>query len=295
MSRPPKRASASPTAARAACGSVRSPGAGAAPMRATANSRTRSSRISAERSASTSRAPAAPRPAATAWPIWPTRPTPVTRATRPASSPATAARLHRGDHLFRRRRATLGEPHRAVPPHDVDGTGDPRAVQLDRVIRAGDGPVGIGQQREVEFHLLHILPVTVEIGGIHAEGLDPGSLELGHLIAHGGELAVSPRGVVSRIEHQHHVRAAEQISQTVFLPVGCLRFEVRSLAADRQYVAHGVPLLIQRISLSDIPTPPATPPGPACRPAERGRDRRSAPRASPTRRRSPAPTGARAW
>ena len=47
--------------------------------------------------------------------------------------------------------------------------------------------------------------LRVHAGGIHAEGPDAPLVEFGHLIAHGGELAVSPGGVVAGIEDQGHV------------------------------------------------------------------------------------------
>src|SRR5437667_9531633 len=80
--------------------------------------------------------------------------------------------------------------------------------------------------------------MTVHRGGVHAEGLDPGSLELGHLIAHGGELTVSAGSVVPGVEDQRYVRALEDIGQSVALPVRGLGLEPRRLAADGQEIAH---------------------------------------------------------
>src|SRR5437762_3474227 len=171
-----------------------------------------------------------------ACPICPTRPTPVMRATLPRKSPATASALpagHRGDDLVGRRRAPLREGDGSVAGHHVDGALNAVGVVLERVIRPGDRPVGIGQQGKIEAQLGGIAEVSVHPGGVHAEGLDAGSLELGHLVAHGGELAVSPRSVVARVEHERDVLRLEDCGEGVRLAVGRLGLERRGLAADR--------------------------------------------------------------
>src|ERR1043166_9178354 len=113
-------------------------------MLSAANSLTRSARPTAFTSASSSLAPARPRPRATAWPIWPTRPTPVTRATFPRRSTGT-------DDVVDGRRPSLCEADGAVFADHVDGPLNALAVFLERVVRPADPPAGFGQGREVEF------------------------------------------------------------------------------------------------------------------------------------------------
>src|SRR6266511_600473 len=172
-SRRPCCALAAATAARAASGCVRSPAEAFAARPWAANSFTRSARPTALTSASSSLAPARPSPRATAWPIWPTRPTPVTSATLPARS---TAMVHRGDDFVHGRRTPLRESHRPVPADHVHGPLDAALVVLERVIRAGNGTIGIGEEREVEAHLLHVTAVGVHARRVHPEGLDARSL-----------------------------------------------------------------------------------------------------------------------
>src|SRR2546425_2654940 len=193
MSRPPKCDCAAAAAARAASGCVRSPADALAAIPSAANSFTRSARPTALTSASSNFAPARPKPRATAWPIWPTRPTPVMRATLPWRSAGT-------DDVVHGRGAALREPDRSVPADDVDGPLDSLAVVLQRVVRAGDRTLGIGEERKVEPHLLDIAAMALDAGGVHAQRLHLGGCELGDLIAHGGELAGSAGGIVARIE-----------------------------------------------------------------------------------------------
>src|SRR6266508_706768 len=242
-SRRPCCAQAAANAARAASGCVRSPGDAFATMPSAANSFTRSARPTALTSASSSFAPPRPRARATACPIWPTRPTPVTSATLPPSSAGTGSH-HCGDDVIRRRRAPLREAHSAVAADHVHRSLDAAIVLLEGVVRPGDRPIGIGQQREVEPHFLHIVAVGVHARGVHSEGFDARLLELSHLIAHGGELAVSAGGVVARIEHQRHVRRLEHVGQRVRPAVGRLCREAGRLAAHRQWVAHAVVLAV---------------------------------------------------
>src|SRR5437879_2065367 len=191
-SSPPKRSRAVATARRAGSGVVRSPAAAWTANPCAASSRARSASAAAFRSAMTSCAPARANPVATARPIWPTRPTPVTSATLPRKSGGT------GDDLVDRRRAALRERDLPVPAHDVHGALDPFVIVLERVVGARDRTVRIGEQRKVEFQLPDVAGVALHAGGVHPERLDPGGLELGHLVAHGGELAVSAGRVVSR-------------------------------------------------------------------------------------------------
>src|SRR2546421_421026 len=117
------------------------------------------------------------------------------RTTLPRKSAGTASALppaHPRDDLVGRRRAPLREGDRSVAGHDVDRALDALAVVFERVIRPGDRPVGIGQQGKIEAQLGGVRVVSVHPGGVHAEGLDAGSLELGHLVAHGGRWG--PRG-----------------------------------------------------------------------------------------------------
>src|SRR5205814_2483748 len=162
-SRPPNACFARATARPAVSGVVRSP--------ATARTATPLAVSSVARSATTvaswptmmSWAPAAPKPRATACPICPTRPTPVMRATLPRKSPATASALpagHRGDDLVGRRRAPLREGDGSIAGHHVDGALNAVGVVLERVIRPGDRPVGIGQQGKIEAQLGGVAPAT---------------------------------------------------------------------------------------------------------------------------------------
>src|SRR6267378_3335570 len=223
MSRPPKCVCAAAVAARAASGCVRSPADAFAAIPSAANSFTRSARPTAFTSASSNFAPARPKPRATAWPIWPT---PVMRATLPCRSAGTGDVVHGGG-------AALREPDRSVPADHVDGPLNSFAVVLQRVVCAGDRTLGIGEERKVEPHLLDIAAMAVDAGGVHAQRLHPGGCELGDLIAHGGELAVSAGSIVARIENQRYRPVLQQVAERIVLAVGCGRFERRGLAADR--------------------------------------------------------------
>src|SRR5438477_128819 len=133
------------------------------------------------------------------------------------------------------RTSSTGPKLRRPPATFTTTSRPPNAVGvvLERVIRPGDRPVGIGQQGKIEAQLGGVAEVSVHPGGVHAEGLDAGSLELGHLVAHGGELAVSPRSVVARVEHERDVLRLEDCGEGVRLAVGRLGLERRGLAADR--------------------------------------------------------------
>src|SRR5437763_7536337 len=184
----------------------------------------------------TSCAPARAKPAATAYPIWPTRPTPVTSATLPRKSGGT------GDDLVDRRRAALREGDLPVPAHDVHAALDALAVVLERVIGPRDRAVRIGQQGEIESQFPDVAGVRVHARGVHAERLHPRSLELGHLVAHGGELAVSPGCVVARIEDECDVFRLQHVGQHVGLAVRGGGGERGCRAADCQQLAHELSL-----------------------------------------------------
>src|SRR5256886_3120492 len=227
-SSPPKRSRAVATGRRAASGVVRPPAAASTANPLAASSRARSARPPAFTSAMTSCAPARANPVATACPIWPTRPTPVTSATLPRKSGGT------GDDLVNRRRASLREGDAPVPAHDVHAALDPLAVVLERVIGARDRSVRIGQQRKIESQLPDVASVGLHARGVHAERLHPRALELGHLIAHGGELAVSAGCVVARIENERDVLRLQDVGQRVGLAVGGRCAERGCFAADCQ-------------------------------------------------------------
>src|SRR3989449_4149962 len=72
--------------------------------------------------------------------------------------------------------------------------------------------------------------------------LDARCLELGHLVAHGGELAVSAGGVVSRVEDQRDLFGLQHIGQAVRLAVRRGGGEWGCLAPDHQKLAHEIPL-----------------------------------------------------
>src|SRR5512145_1725695 len=121
-------------------------------MPSPANSLIRSASPTALTSASSSFAPARPRPRATACPICPTRPTPVTSATLPWKSAGTTPTVSRRDDGVHGRRAALGETHRAVPPDHVDRALKALAVGFQGVVGARDRALRVRQQREVEAH-----------------------------------------------------------------------------------------------------------------------------------------------
>src|SRR6266699_499424 len=222
ISSPPNCACAAAVAARAASGCVKSPADVFAAIPSDANSLTRSASPTALTSASSSFAPA--------------RPTPLTRTTLPRRSAGT-------DDVVHRRGAALRKPDRAVAADHVHRALNSLPVVLQRVVRAGDRALGIGQQREIEAILLDVALVTVHPRGVHSERLHLRCFELGDLIAHGGELAVSAGRVVARIEHQRDRTMLQEIAQRLRLPVRRRRRERRGFTADRQRLAHPVSFL----------------------------------------------------
>src|SRR2546429_2494131 len=134
--------------------------------------------------------------------------------------------------------------------HDV-GELDDRTVVIERVIRPSCCPGGIGKQGKIEPQLGGVVEVSVHPGGVHAEGLDPGSLELGHLVAHGGELAISPRSVVARVEHERDVLRLQDVGKRVGLAVGRFGLEYRRLAADGQEFGHEMSLRFSETTSRD--------------------------------------------
>src|SRR5438309_839661 len=235
-SSPPKRSRAAATARRAAPGVVRSPAAAWTEKPSAVNSFARSASPAALTSAMTSCAPARPNPRATAWPIWPTRPTPVTSATLPRKSGGMR------DDLVHGRGAALCEGDGAIPLHHVHRALDALAVVFQRAVGAGDRAVGVREQRKIEAKLLDVARVTLHTGGVDAEGLDARFLELGHLVAHGGELTVSARGVVAGIEHQRDLFRLQDIGQAVGLAIRRGGGERGCLAADGQELGHVIVL-----------------------------------------------------
>src|SRR5437867_5435006 len=242
-SSPPSCSRATATACRAASGVVRSPAEARTSKPCVTNSFARVASPTAFTSAITSFAPAAANPKATAWPICPTRATPVTSATLPRKSGGTARPVHGGDDVGDRRRAPLGEPHRAIARDHVYRALDPRAVVFQGVIGTRDRALRIGQQRKVELHLFDVARVALDPRRIDAEGLNASGGECCQLVAHGGELAVSAGSVVARIKDERDVSRLEDICQTVGLAVGRRRRERRRLAADLEELAHRVALL----------------------------------------------------
>src|SRR5207247_367128 len=234
--RPPTRSRATATARRAASGVVRSPTAAWTGKPSPVNSFARSASPAAFTSAMTSCAPARPNPRATAWPIWPTRPTPVMSATLPRKSGGMR------DDLIHGRSAPPREDDGAVPLHDVHRALDALTVVFQRVVGAGDRAVGVREQGKVETELLHVARVRVHTGGIDAERLDARLLELGHLIAHGGELAVSAGGVVSGIKHQGDLFRLQDVGQAVRVAIRRGSGERGRLGADGQQLAHVIAL-----------------------------------------------------
>src|SRR5258705_9125234 len=194
ISSPPNCACAAAVAARATSGSVRSPAEDLAAIPSAANSLTRSASPTALTSASSSFAPARPRPRATAWPICPTRPTPVTRTTFPRRSAGT-------DDVVHRRGAPLRKPHPAIAAAHVHRALNPLPLVLQRAVLPRDRALGVWQQREIEAKLLDVALVTVDAGGVHPQRLHLRRFGLGDLIAHGGELAVLTGRVVAPGEH----------------------------------------------------------------------------------------------
>src|SRR6266550_1762405 len=233
ISSPPNCACAAAVAARATSGCVRSPADVLAAIPSAANSLTRSASPTALTSASSSFAPARPRPRATAWPICPTRPTPVTSATFPRRSGGT-------DDVVDRRCAALREAHRAVAADHIDGTLNARAVLFERIVRAGDRALRIGEQGKGELHLLDVAAMALDARGVYAERLHLCRLELLDLIAHGGELAVSAGRIVARIEHQRDRPVLQEIAECVGAAVRRLGLERGGFTADRKRLAHPV-------------------------------------------------------
>src|SRR6267378_2421672 len=156
------------------------------------------------------------------------------------------------DDLLHARGAALREGDRAVPLHDVHRALDALVVVLQRVVGPGDRAVGVREQGEVEPQLRHVARVGFHTGGVHTERLDAGRLELRHLIAHGGELTVSARGIVARIEHQGDVRGLENVGQTVGLAVRGRGGECGRFAADCQKLAHEMSLRVSATVSRDV-------------------------------------------
>src|SRR5213594_4795475 len=77
------------------------------------------------------------------------------------STTASARSPQRGDDLVDRRGTSLREGDGPVPLHSVHRALDAVSVVLERVVCAGDHPVGIRQQREVEAQFGRILGMTV--------------------------------------------------------------------------------------------------------------------------------------
>src|SRR5207249_1480332 len=98
------------------------------------------------------------------------------------------------------------------------------------------------EQREIETELLHVARVGFHPGRVDAERLDARCLELGHLVAHGGELAVSAGGVVSRVEDQRDLFGLQHVGQAVGLAIRRRGGEQGCLAPDHQKLAHEIPL-----------------------------------------------------
>src|SRR3989442_8977869 len=165
----------------------------------------------------TSCAPVRPNPRATAWPIWPTRPTPVMSATLPRRSGGTP------DDLIYGRSTALREGDRAVPLHDVHRALDALPVVFQGVVGPGDHAVGVGEQGKIEVELLDVARVALHAGGVDAERLDARASEPGHLVAHGGELAVSARGVVSGIEQDRKSTRLNSSHVRISYAVFCLK------------------------------------------------------------------------
>src|SRR5256885_14113945 len=233
MSSPPNCAWASAVAERPASGCVRSPADALAAMPSALNSLTRSARPTALSSASSNFAPARPRRRARAWPIWRTRPTPVTSATLPL-------RLGGTDDVIHRWRAALREPHRPVPADHVHRPLDALAVVFERMVGARDRALRIGEQRKIELHLVHVTLMALDGGRIYPERLDLSGVELGNLIAHGGELAVSAGSVIARIEDQRDGSLFQKIRQRVGPAVRSGSRERRGLTPDWEWFAHPV-------------------------------------------------------
>src|SRR5690242_5124841 len=157
------------------------------------------------------------------------RPAPVTSATLPRSSTLLGER--RRD-LGRWRSATRRKRDRAVARDAVDGALDAAPVFLERMIRTGDHAIRITDEREAEAELVRILPVSVHTRRIHTEGLRPGLPEQLDLIAHGGELVVSARGVVAGIEKECDWPATQELVERVRCAVARLRGELRRRRAE---------------------------------------------------------------
>src|SRR6266566_4593506 len=233
ISSPPNCACAAAVAARATSGCVRSPADVLAAIPSAANSLTRSASPTALTSASSSFAPARPRPRATAWPICPTRPTPVTRTTFPRRSAGT-------DDVVHRRGAALRKPDRAIAADHIHRALNALPIVLERIVRPGDRALRIGEQGKVELHLLDVAAMALDTRGVYAERLHPCGLELLDLIAHGGELTVSAGGIVARIEHQRDRAVLQEIAECVGAAVRRLGLERGGLTADRKRLAHPV-------------------------------------------------------
>src|SRR5882762_8324044 len=158
------------------------------------------------------------------------------------------------DDLLHARGAALREGDRAVPLHDVHRALDAPVVVLQRVVGPSDRAVGVREQGEVEPQLRHVARMGFHTGRVHTERLYAGLLERRYLIAHGGELAVSARGVVSGIEDQRDLFGLEEVGQPVGLTIRPGGGEQGGLAADGQEVAHEIPLRFYATFSLDVVT-----------------------------------------
>ncbi|PYO72147.1 MAG: hypothetical protein DMD64_12250 [Gemmatimonadetes bacterium] len=94
--------------------------------------------------------------------------------------------------------------------------------------------------------LLDIALVTLDARRIHPERLDVGSCEFGHLIAHGGELAVSAGGIVARIKHERDRALLQEIVERIRAVVRGGSLKRRGLAAYRERLTHCASLPVAR-------------------------------------------------
>src|SRR5687767_6521564 len=178
--------------------------------------------------------PRVPSPTAMARPT--RRPAPVTNAVR-GVGPSFSA--EGADDVIGERRAAGGKGNCAIRANAVDSALDTASVGLQGVIGGGERAVGITEEREREAELPRVARMAVGAGRIHAERLHVIPAKRLDLIAHGGELTVSARGVVPRIEERGDVTVREQIAQAIGCAVARRRLEVGRRRPDFQrYLAH---------------------------------------------------------
>src|SRR6478735_6125431 len=152
-----------------------------------------------------------------------------TDATRPATAsggPPSAGRqcFQRVDQLAHR---SVGEPsdrsvHVTDHPTAVDDEhAAPReAERPERAIAAGDGLVGVGQQRELEAVLAGELVVALHALRGDAQHLSVERLELGEVVVVAVQLLGAHRRVVARVEDQHHWLAGIVAERHLSPPTG---------------------------------------------------------------------------